>query len=189
MDQHNLKIIGITGSLREISYTRYAMLIALKSAKRKGAETQLIDLKEFHLPFCNEKEDGDLSEEVIKFRKLVKNADAIILGTPEYHGAYSGVLKNAIDLLSLNEFENKLVALIGIAGGSLGASNSLNGLRQITRHLHAWTIPQQVSIPQASSKFNSDGNCTDSDIEERLIELGEILVEYGKFHKEFTKTR
>ncbi len=179
MNNKKLKVVGICGSLRNISYTRFSVNIALEAAEKMGAEVKLIDLRDFDLPFVEQYDEDDQPEDLKIYRDEVASADAIIIGTPEYHGGYTGVIKNAIDLLSRNVFENKTVGLIGIAGGSLGASNSLNGLRQITRHLHAWTVPQHVSVPSASSKFDKDGNITDENIEKRLVEVGETVVKHA----------
>ncbi len=41
----------------------------------------------------------------------VAGAQGIILGTPEYHGSFSGVLKNALDLMGFDEFEGKMIGL------------------------------------------------------------------------------
>ncbi len=179
MKNEKLKVVGICGSLRNISYTRFSVSIALDAAEKMGAEIKLIDLRDYNLPFIEQFEEEDQPMDLKKYRDEVASADAIILGTPEYHGGYTGVIKNAIDLLSRNVFENKTVGLIGIAGGSLGASNSLNGLRQVTRHLHAWTVPQHVSVPSASSKFDNDGNIKDENIEKRLIEVGETVYKHA----------
>jgi NAD(P)H-dependent FMN reductase len=48
-----------------------------------------------------------------------------IAGTPLYHGSYSGVLKNAIDPMGFHEFEDKMVGLVGVSGGRMGAGNAL----------------------------------------------------------------
>lgn len=179
------KIVAIAGSLRKTSYTRFSLQLVLDEARKKGAETQMVDLREYNLPFCEGYENEEEFPDLVKYKKDLESADALIIGTPEYHGGYSGVIKNAIDLLDRNFFENRLVGLVGVAGGSLGATNSLNGLRQITRHLRAWTVPHHISVPSASKKFDKQGNCLEKGIEDRLRMLGQILVDYGKLHKEF----
>ena len=77
-----------------------------------------------------------------------------------------GVLKNAIDLMGFNEFQGKVVGLIGVAGGSTGAINGLNGLRTVGRALRAWVIPNQVSIPQAWEAFDKAGQLKDSNLDQ-----------------------
>ena len=51
-----------------------------------------------------------------KLREEVRAAEGIILGTPEYHGGFSGVLKNALDLMGFDEFEGKMMGLVGVSG-------------------------------------------------------------------------
>ena len=90
----NVSVVGICGSIRPASYTRQAVKLALQGADETGAETKLIDLVEYELVFCDGKEDeSNYPADVSKLREEVKAAQGIILGTPEYHGGYSGVLK------------------------------------------------------------------------------------------------
>ena len=103
------------------------------------------------------------------------------MGTPEYHGGYSGVLKNAIDLMGFDEFEGKVVGLVGVSGGSMGAAQALQGLRVIGRALHAWVIPQQASIPQAWEAL-AEGSATRAGYEKRLREVGRQVARFSALH-------
>jgi FMN reductase len=103
-------------------------------------------------------------------------ADGFILGSPEYHGSISGVLKNALDFIGARELEGKFVALVGTAGGALGATNTLNTLNIICRTLHAWPLPSMPSVPQSYMAFNPDGTLKDEKLQKRLEELGHNLV-------------
>jgi FMN reductase len=95
-------VVGICGSIRRGSYTRMAVQIALQGAQEVGAQTRLIDLKDYQLVSCDGKEDeSTYPEDVFRLRREVSQAQGIILGTPEYHGSFSGVLKNALDLMGL----------------------------------------------------------------------------------------
>jgi len=177
----SMAIVGISGSLREMSYTRFAVNIALQAAKEMGANIQLIDLRDYNLPYC----DGDESsypDDVFQLRKTVQLAHGIILGTPEYHGSYSGVLKNALDLMGFEEFEGKMMGLIGVSGGAMGAVDALNSLRNVSRSLHAWVVPQQVAIPNAWKFFDKTGKVNDEDLEKRLIEVGKQVAHFAKLH-------
>jgi len=179
----NITVIGICGSLRTASYTRKVLEIALKGAEESGVKTELIDLKEYNLVFCDGGEsEKDYPEDVAKLRKKVFDAEGIILGTPEYHGGVSGVLKNAIDLLGFKEFEGKMVGLVGVSGGDMGAINALNSLRNIGRSLHAWVLPSQVSIPQAAREFDSYGNLRSENLENRLKHVGRRVARFASLH-------
>ncbi len=176
-------VVGICGSLRPASYTRMALKIALQGAQEAGARTNLIDLKDYELVFCDGKEDEtSYPEDVFKLRREVSEAQGIILGTPEYHGGVSGVLKNALDLMGFDEIEGKMVGLVGVSGGALGAVHALNSLRTVGRALHAWVIPEQASIPQAWKAFDASGGLKDSGLEKRLREVGRQVARFAYLH-------
>ena len=144
------RVVGISGSFRPSSYTTMAVALALKGAEELLCETKLINLREYQLLFCDGKEDeSKFPKDVFRLREEVRQAQGIILGTPEYHGGYSGVLKNALDLMGFEEFEGKMLGLVGVSGGAMGAFGAMNSLREVGRALHAWVIPEQASIPQA----------------------------------------
>jgi NAD(P)H-dependent FMN reductase len=160
-----------------------ALSVALQGAQEIGATTQLVDLRDYELIFCDGKQDErHYPEDVFNLRRAVREANGIILGTPEYHGSFSGVLKNAIDLMGFKEFESKIIGLIGVAGGSMGAANALNGLRVVGRSVHAWVLPEQVSIPKARDVFDAAGKLNDETTEERLKELGRQVTRIAYLH-------
>ena len=167
-----LHMVGISGSLLPGSCTRMALDIALQGAQHAGASIQLIDLRDYELPFCAGK-IGELehSEDVVRLRQALQQAQGVILGTPVYHGSFSGVLKNALDAMGFEEFEGKIIGLVGVSGGALGAADALTGLQVVSRSLHAWVIPQQVSIAEAWKVFEADGKIKDHGVERRLKRL------------------
>jgi NAD(P)H-dependent FMN reductase len=181
--ESRILVAGICGSLRRGSYTRMAVQIALQGAQEAGAQTQLIDLQDYQLIFCDGKVDeSTYPEDVFKLRREVRQAGGIILGTPEYHGSFSGVLKNALDLMGFDEIEGKMIGLVGVSGGALGAVNALNGLRTVGRALHAWVIPEQASIPEAYKVFDQSGALEDSDLEKRLKAVGRQVARFTYLH-------
>jgi NAD(P)H-dependent FMN reductase len=97
--ESTIHVAGISGSLRSGSYTRRAVECALQGAAESGAETHLIDLNDYNLVFRVGKDETGFPADVSRLRQQVKQADGIILGTPEYHGSLSGVLKNALEFL------------------------------------------------------------------------------------------
>ena len=181
--QSTIHIAGISGSLRAGSYTRRAVECALQAAAETGAETQLIDLNDYNLVFRAGKDETGYPSDVARLRSEVKQAEGIILGTPEYHGSLSGVLKNALDLMGFDEFEGKMIGLVGVSGGRMGAFDALNTLRNIGRALHAWVIPEQASVPEAWKVFTADGKIADPQLEERLKEVGRQVARFARLHK------
>jgi FMN reductase len=153
-------IVGLNGSLRPGSHSKQALQLALASVQQWGATTEFLDLQTLNLPFCNGTESYPEYPDVERLRSAVAKADGLILATPEYHGSVSGVLKNALDLMSFEHLGGKVTAAISILGGQSN-NNALNDLRTIVRWVHAWMIPDQVAIGQAWKAFDDQGNLTD----------------------------
>ena len=171
-----VKIVGIAGSLRPGSYSQLALKVAAQRVEALGAEVEILDLRSLNLPLCDGGDEYPDYPDVDKLRQTVQQADAIILVTPEYHGSFSGVLKNALDLMGFDQFTGKLVGLISVLGGQSN-SNALNDLRTIMRWLHAWTIPEQVAIGQAWKAFDENGNLLDANFSKRFDTFAQSLVE------------
>ncbi|UCH64641.1 MAG: NAD(P)H-dependent oxidoreductase [Ignavibacterium sp.] len=182
-EESNILVVGLSGSLREGSYTSMAVKIALEAAQEAGVQTDFIDLNKYSLVFCDgRREESTYPEDVFKLKRKVSSAQGIILGTPEYHGGLSGVLKNAVDLMGFDEFEGKMIGLIGVSGGSMGAANALISLRNIGRALHAWIIPEQVSIGEAWKLFDETGEIKDNKLNQRVKEVGRQVARFAYLH-------
>jgi NAD(P)H-dependent FMN reductase len=119
---------------------------------------------------------------LLRLRQEVQQAQGILLGTPEYHGSFSGVLKLALDLMGFDEFEGKLIGLVGVSGGKMGAINALNSLRTVGRSLHAWVVPVQVSISEVWDQFKEDGTLKDERLHTALNEVGRQVARFAYLH-------
>jgi NAD(P)H-dependent FMN reductase len=169
-------VVAICGSLRDASYTRAALLAALDAADDAGATAELIDLRKLDLPVFDA--DADEAGDAPELTSRVREADAILLGTPMYHGSYSSALKNALDYCGFDEFENKTVGLLAVAGGRFPVS-ALDHLRGVCRALDAWVLPYQAVVPEAYKVF-SDDEFVDEELEERVAALGRRAVQYAR---------
>ncbi|AFY41769.1 NADPH-dependent FMN reductase [Nostoc sp. PCC 7107] len=171
-----VKIVGIGGSLRHNSYTQLALQVAAKRLEAIGADVEILDLRQLQLPFCNGEKEYPEYPDVQRLRETVSGANGLILATPEYHGGVSGVLKNALDLMSFTELSGKVTGLISVLGGQSN-SNALNDLRLIVRWVHGWVIPEQIAIGQAWSAFNPEGKLLDEKLSQRFDEFAQSLVD------------
>ncbi len=171
-----VKIVGIGGSLRPNSSSYQALAVAIQRVQALGADAQMLDLRQMQLPFCNGDKEYPDYPDVIRLREAVQEADSLILATPEYHGSVSGVLKNALDLMSFDQLSGKVTGLISVLGGQSN-SNALNDLRVIMRWVHGWVIPEQVAIGQSWKAFDKDGKLLDENISQRFDQFAESLVE------------
>src|ERR1039457_5296665 len=159
---NKVRVVGFVAVCARRAYTRMALKVALRGAEEVGAEAHLIDLRDYQLIFCDGGDSGDdRPKDVVRLCDEVKRAQSILLATPEYHGGYSGVLKNALDLMGFDEFAGKMIGLVGVSGRNMGAFGALSALRSIGRALHAWVVPEQAAIANVEEVFDDEGNCKD----------------------------
>ena len=176
------QVLAVSSSLRAESYTRTALKYVPEAAEDAGAETTLLDLGAYDLPVYNP--DIDDQGDGAAVMKLAREADAIAIGTPVYHGTFSGAFKNFHDYCGWDEFEDTTVGLLATAGGG-SYGPTLDHLRSTMRGVHAWVLPHQVGIRNAADKFEYDPAAIDerafidSSLEDRVEKLGRQLVEYA----------
>lgn len=171
-----VRIVGIGGSLRPDSYSQMALSLAAQRVEALGAQVEILNLRTMQLPFCNGEDEYPGYPDVERLRNAVKQADGLILATPEYHGSVSGVLKNALDLMDFEQLDGKVTGLLSVLGGQSN-SNALNDLRVIMRWVHAWVIPEQIAIGQAWKAFGPDGKILDEKLSQRFDQFAQSLIE------------
>ena len=169
------RVVALAGSLRDESYTHKSLAVALEGVEDAGGTGELLDLRELDLPPMDADRDAQGDSE--RLTQRVGNADSVLLGTPMYHGSYSGVLKNAVDYCGFDEFEGKTVGLLAVSGGAFPVT-ALEHLRSVCRALNAWVIPHQAAIPRAYAQFD-DGVLANEDLAERVRVLGRRAVQFA----------
>jgi NAD(P)H-dependent FMN reductase len=78
--------------------------------------------------------------------------------------------------MSFEELSGKVAGLISVLGGQSN-SNALNDLRIILRWVHAWVIPEQISLGQAWKVFNEEGKILDEKLSQRFDAFARSLVD------------
>ena len=81
-----------------------------------------------------------------QWRHAVRRASGLVIGSPEYHGTFSGGLKNLLDYLDSNLVKGKPAALVAAAGSPRSGIGTLNTLRIVLRSLHMPVIVEQVAV-------------------------------------------
>ena len=176
-----MRVLGITGSLRRGSH----------NARLLGAAGELLpppaELEPFDglktVPAYDEDDDGDRAPVAVRrLRKAIREADAILIATPEYNYSIPGVLKNAIDWASRpygdSAWKGKPVAVMGASVGALGTARAQYDLRKCFVFLDLPVVNQpEVMISAAADKFDQDGNLTDAKAKELIGKLLASLCE------------
>ena len=106
-----LKLLGVSGSLRNDSIGLHALSLILNAAAELGAETRLLDLRMANLPMYNP--DAEPDEHVARVLADVTWAQAFVLASPDYHGTMSGAMKNFLDF-HWSEFSGKLFGYLAL---------------------------------------------------------------------------
>lgn len=109
---------------------------------------------------------------------IALEADAFVLGSPNYHNSYSGVLKNALDLLNMDIFRDKPVGLVGNSGG-IRSTQPIDHLRIVVRGLMGVAIPIQIASCNSDFKLMEDHYVvTSDDLTKRLSDFTDQLISY-----------
>ncbi len=175
-----IRILGFAGSLRKGSYNKMALNAARKLAPY-NCEIEVFDLE--GIPLFNQDLEQNPPEKVKEFKKRIREADAILIATPEYNYSVPGVLKNAIDWASRpyddNAFYGKPVAVMGASIGMLGTARAQYHLRQCFVFLNMYPVNSpEVMITFADEKFDENGNLKDEETEGFIKDLLDALVKW-----------
>ena len=115
---HMRNIVCISGTSRPENYTSRALAVVTDELTLRGAPITLFDARDLTLSFPGfpGTKDGD------RLRTAVDGAAGVVLATPEYHGGFSAMTKLIIENLGFPSLlADKPVALLGVAGGRIGA--------------------------------------------------------------------
>lgn len=170
-----LKVLGISGSLRSDSSNRKLLRLALQYAAREGAVVHDVDLRVLNLPIYDEdlQEEG-IPESVLLFKKAVRGSDVVLIASPEYNYSVPGGLKNALDWASRsgNAFDGKVAAIFGASGGLSGTIRMQPHLRMILASMNVLVLPQpQVLVRHGREAFAADGSLLDEKVASQLQTL------------------
>ncbi len=161
-----MRILGVSGSLRETSFNTSLLRAALEAAP-EGIELELWEgLGE--LPLYDEDLEHDAPDSVRRLREDWAAADAILFATPEYNGSVPGGLKNAIDWASRPKLEavlrNKTVAVVGASTGQFGALWAQQDLKRILGIAGARVVGTEIPVSRAHEKFDREGRLLDDEV-------------------------
>ncbi|MDF2962235.1 MAG: arsenic resistance protein ArsH [Paenibacillus sp.] len=143
-----------------------------------GCQVTLLPLFELPLPFYRPGVVSDDANVSVLVRSL-READGIVLATPDYHGGPSGILKNALDFVGFDEFDGKVVLSVSSAGGAVGVS-SLQQLQTIVRNVHGVNCPEWISIGGEQRSFTPDGVPSNEKTRERVLRTLNYFVSMVK---------
>ncbi len=173
----SIGIVVINGSVRPGNYTKMAAgLVIDELRKQPKVSAEIFDPTAFDLPLPGVDPHSNTTKHL---QQTVRQATGIILATPEYHGSFSSVMKLIIENLGFpSALAGKPVALLGVAGGTIGAIKSLEHLRSVVSHVGGIVLPLPISVPNVQNVFDSEGHCLNPDVEQLIRSVGTNLLQY-----------
>jgi chromate reductase len=181
MKVERMKILALSGSLREASFNTRALHVAQALAP-DGVDVTVVDVAGIP-PYREEDYAQGFPAAVEALRDVIREADAVLIATPEYNYSIPGVLKNAIDWVSRppeQPFAGKPIAIMGAAAGKLGTARAQYHLRQVFVFLDAHLLNKpEVMIGGAHTLFDERGELTDEPTRESIGKLVRSLVDWA----------
>jgi chromate reductase len=174
-----MKILGLSGSLRAESHNR-RLLRAAAEQLPPGWELEVWD-RIAEVPAYSEDDDASHRPEVVRdFDERVREADAILIATPEYNASMPGALKNLLDWASrpydATPLRRKPAAVVGASTGLFGAIWAQAETRKVLRTIGAHVLEDELPVGTAHEAFDDDGRLRHPDLGERLSDLVDARV-------------
>ncbi|HTZ45341.1 MAG TPA: NADPH-dependent FMN reductase [Jatrophihabitans sp.] len=175
-------LVLISGSLRRGSVNSALIRAAQRVAARHPEVTasSILPLHDFP-PYDEDAEAVGAPLTIVRARRQVSEADGLLMATPEYNGAMSGVLKNAVDWLSRpwrsSPLTAKPVVTLSAAPGAGGGIKGQITLRPVLAELGADVVPHDlVAVPGAPDLLDADGELGSDAVLAQLEMLVDTLV-------------
>jgi chromate reductase, NAD(P)H dehydrogenase (quinone) len=179
--ENQFKILAFAGSLRKGSYNKALVRAAVEIAP-ENVSIEVFDLEGIP-PFNNDNVNNPPAK-IADFKEKIRNADALLIATPEYNYSIPGILKNAIDWASRpkegNPLEDKPVAIMSASTGRLGGARAQYHLRQTFVFLNMQPVNRpEIMVSQASDNFDANGKLTDEKTRTLIKQSIQALVTWS----------
>jgi FMN reductase len=184
-------VVGLGGTLRANSSTERALRHCLDAVARQGGRTRMFAGPDLDLPMYAPHQ-LERTPGALELVAALRDADAVVVGSPGYHGAISGLVKNALDYIEdLREdprvyLDNTPWGCISCAYGWQAAVGTLGQLRSIGHALRAWPTPLGVAINSAEKIWDETGALVDEPVRNQLDMLAGQLLTFAQAYRTAT---
>lgn len=175
-------IVGVGGTVRRDSSSEILLRVALAAAEAAGAETICLTAVDIALPFY----EGGIARtpEARRLTGALRRADGLIVASPGYHGAVSGLIKNALDYaedLACDPrpyLDGIPVGCLGVAYGKQAAVAVVDQLRTVAHSLRGFPTPYGAAVVVEPGAF-VEGRCTDASLVAQASLVGAQVVSFA----------
>ncbi len=182
-----MRVLGISGSLRRGSLNS-ALLRAAAERLPAGAELVEFDRLGEVPPYDEDVEMEATAAVAEELREAVRDADAVLIATPEYNHSIPGQLKNALDWVSRpagkSALNGKPAAVIGASTGMFGAVWAQAELRKVLGAMGGRVVETDLPVGHAAELRSGDRLKLSPDQMERLEDILAELVSQAEIESE-----
>ncbi len=184
-----IEVLILSGSARPVSYTRSLCRAMVAALGARGAAGHLIDLHATVLPQVDSqvraRRAANADPGLAELFHHAEAADAFVIASPVYHNSYTGLMKNALDWLGINDFRQRPVALMSHGERS---TQAVDHLRIVVRGVLGVAITAQVCTREEDFAAAPDGDglfeLTDADILARVERVADELMTFARHLRE-----
>jgi chromate reductase, NAD(P)H dehydrogenase (quinone) len=176
-----MRVLGIAGSLRRDSYNRALLREAAERLPAGAVMVEFDRLGEIP-PYDADAEERGTPEPVAALREAMRDADAVLVATPEYNHSIPGVLKNALDWASRPAGQSALTgtpaAVVGASTGMFGAVWAQAETRKVLGALGGRVVERELPVARAA-ELHREGRLELSPEQSEQLEglLAELVAE------------
>lgn len=122
------------------------------------AAVELADLDAYSFPIFEERLKflQDPPASLQEYATKIREADGVLIVSPEYNGGYPASIKNAIDVL-VEEWKRKPVAIATVSAGPFGGNNMISSLQYCLWKLGALTVPALFPVATVEKAYDENG--------------------------------
>ena len=163
------KIIILSSSVRNGRKSNRVASFFLNYIKENNiAEVELADLDSYQFPIFEERLKflEEPPANLLDYAARIKNADGVLIVSPEYNGGYPASIKNAIDVL-IEEWKHKPVAISTVSAGPFGGNNMTSSLQYCLWKIGALTVPALFPVAHVDKSYDENGVPSDKETTEK----------------------
>lgn len=174
----NPRILAFAGSTRKESFNRKLLAVAVELARQADLDVEHIELADYPLPLMDEDLEAERGqpENATALRRMMLDADALMLACPEYNSSITPLMKNVIDWCSrkesgggdLSPYNDKKALLLGASPGRRGAKRSVETVRSILGNIGVEVFDKEFTLPGAGDAFDHLGQLRDVEMVDAL---------------------
>lgn len=172
------RILAFAGSTRKESFNRRLLAVAVELARQADLDVQHIELADYPMPIIDEDLEAEHGqpENATALRKMMLEADGLLLACPEYNSSITPLMKNVIDWVSRKEtgggdlapYENKKALLLGASPGKRGGKRAVEAVRSILGNVGVEVFDKEFTLPGAGDAFDARDQLRDVEMVDAL---------------------